>query len=110
MIHCGPFQPYPICDFVILQYCDPYGREAFLARKCFYLVLLALMHNLFVLENYKLNLGCTEGICLSALWPCTSHLETLPGHTKSTIRGESIDIFHHLSSPSNGFSIAWSWY
>lgn len=58
----------------------------------------------------ELQSGCPEGICLSAHWPRPLIFETLLDHNKNAIREKIVDIFHHLSSPSNGFSISWNWY
>ena len=40
--------------------------------------------------------------------PAPLIFETLLDHNRNAIRGKIMDIFRHLSSPSNGFSIAWS--
>jgi len=92
----------------ILHYSDPQGSEFFLGGKWLNLVLLALMVNLLVTEDHKSFIwDALKELACQLIGPAPLIFETFLDHNKNAIRGEIVDIFHHLSSPSNGFSIAW---
>lgn len=86
-------------------------RELFLGRKWLNLVLLALMGNLLVTGDHKRFIrDALKELAYQLIGPAPLVFETLLDRNKNAIRGKIVDIFHHLSSPSNGFSTAWNWY
>lgn len=69
------------------------------------------MGNLLVAEDHKsLIWDALKELAYQLVGPAPLIFETLLDRNKNAIRGKIMDIFHHLSSPSNGFSIAWNWY
>lgn len=75
------------------------------------LVLLVLKGNLLVMEDCKSFIrDVLKELAYQLIGPAPLIMETLPDRNKNAIRGKIVDIFHHLGSPSNGFSIAWNWY
>lgn len=69
------------------------------------------MSNLLVMEDQKsFSQDALKELAYQLIGPGPLIFETLLDHNKNAIREKIVDIFHHLSSPSNGFSIAWNWY
>lgn len=69
------------------------------------------MCNLLVMEDQKsFSQYALKELAYQLIGPGPLIFETLLDHNKNAIREKIVDIFHHLSSPSNGFSIAWNWY
>lgn len=69
------------------------------------------MGHLVVTEDYKDFIrDALKELVYQPIGPALLIFVTLLDHNKNAIRGKMMGIFHHLSSASNGFSIAWNWY